>query len=70
MFISNFDWFWFLLSGKNYYDQVFVEKDKYVAKEKKMPEFITEDIEISSDDSDRENSNEGNSDKENYNEEN
>ena len=49
---------------------MFVEKDKYVAKEKKMPEFITEDIEISSDDSGRENSNEGNSDKENYNEEN
>ena len=44
MFISNFDWFWFLVSGKNYYDQAFVEKDKYVAKEKKMPEFITEDI--------------------------
>ena len=40
--------------GKNHYPQVFVEECKYVAKEKKTPEYITEDIDISSDDSDRE----------------
>ena len=52
-------------TGKNYYSQVFVEECKYVGQEKKMPEYITDDIEISSDDSDREDSNEENSDKEN-----
>ena len=52
-------------TGKNYYPQVFIEECKYVAKGKKMPEYITDGIEISSDDSDRENS-----DEENYNEEN
>ena len=36
---------------------MFLEKCKYVVKEKKMPEYITDDIEISSD-SDREDSNE------------
>ena len=48
-------------SGKNYYPQVFLEKCNYVVKEKKMPKYITNDIEISSDsereDSDEENSN-------------
>ena len=44
-------------------------------KKKKMPEYITNDIEISSDNSDREHSDEEisseeNSDEENYNEEN
>ena len=39
-------------------------------KKKKIPEFITDDIEISSGDSDREYSNEENSDKENSDEEN
>ena len=57
-------------TGKNYYSEVFVEECKYVGKEKKMPEYITDDIEISSDDSDREDSNEENSDKENSIEEN
>ena len=61
-------------TGKNYYPQVFVEECKYVAKENKMPEYFTNDIEISSDsdreDSDEENSNEENSDEENVNEEN
>ena len=48
---------------KNYYPQLFLEKCKYVVKEKKMPillyidEYITEEIEISSDDSNREDSN-------------
>ena len=36
-------------TGKNYYPQVFLEECKYVVKEKKMPEYITDDIEISSD---------------------
>ena len=52
---------------KNYYPQVFVEKYKYVVKEEKMPEHITDDIEISSlsdrEDCDEENSNEKSSDK-------
>ena len=39
-----------------YYSQRFLEKCKYVFKEKKAPKFITDEIEISSDDSDRENS--------------
>ena len=60
----------FFRTGKNYYPQVFLEECKYVVKEKKMPEYITDDIEISSDDSDREHSNEENSDEENYNKEN
>ena len=52
---------------------MFVEECKYTVKEKKMPEYITDDIEVSSDDSDREDSdekfsNEENSDKENSNE--
>ena len=47
--------------GKNYYVQVFLEECKYVFKEKKMPNYITDDIEISSDDSDRKNSDEENS---------
>ena len=31
-------------TGKNYYPQVFLEQCKYVAKEKKMPEYITDNI--------------------------
>ena len=50
-----------LRTRKNYYPQVFLEECKYVAKERKMPEYITDDIENSSDDSDLENSNEENS---------
>ena len=49
---------------------MFLEELKCVVKEKKMPEYITEDIEISSDDSDREDSDEENTDKEDCNEEN
>ena len=61
---------------KNDYPPVFLEKCKYVANEKKMPEYITDniEIEISSDsdrkDSDEENFNKGNSDEEKFNEEN
>ena len=47
-----------------------LEEFKYVIKEKKLPKFITDDIEISSDDSDQEDSDEENSNKENPNEEN
>ena len=53
---------------------MFLEEFKYTVKEQKMPEYITDDIEISSDsdreDSDEEKSNEENSDKENFDEEN
>ena len=41
-----------------------LEECKYIAKEKKIPKYIIDDIEISSD-SDRENSDEENFDKEN-----
>ena len=61
-------------TGKNYYPQVFLEECKYFVKGKKMPEYITGDIEISADsdreDSDEESSNEENSDEENFIEEN
>ena len=56
-------------TGKNYYPQVFLEECKYVVKEKKIPKYIIDDIEISSD-SDRINSDEEYSDEENSNEEN
>ena len=49
-------------TGKNYYPQVFLEQCKYAVEEKKMPEYITDKIEISSD---KENSSEENSDVEN-----
>ena len=29
-------------TGKNYYSQVFLEESKYVVKEKKVPEYITD----------------------------
>ena len=48
--------------SKNYYPQVFLEECKYVVEEKKIPKYIINDIEISSD-SDRENSGEENYDK-------
>ena len=57
-------------TDKNYYPQVFLEECKYIVKEKKMSEYITDEIEISSDDSDRENSDEENSNEENSDEEN
>ena len=50
--------------GKNYYPQVFLEECKYVVKEKKIPKYIIDDIEVSSD-SDREDFDEENSNKEN-----
>ena len=54
-------------AGKNYYPQVFLKECKYVVKEKKIPKYITDDIEISSD-SDRENSDEKKSHEESSNE--
>ena len=39
-----------------YYPQVFLEEYKYVVKENKMTKFINYELEISSDDSDEENS--------------
>ena len=36
---------------KNYYPQVFLDESKYVVKEKKTSNFITDDIESSLDDS-------------------
>ena len=38
-----------LRTGKNYYPQVFLEECKYVAQEKEMSEYITDDIEVSFD---------------------
>ena len=55
-------------TGKNFYPGVFLEECKYVVKEKKMPEHITDDIDISSDDSDIEDSDEENSNEKNYDE--
>ena len=52
-------------TGKNYYLQVFLEECKYIVKEKEMPEYISDGIKISYDDSDREDSNEENSNEEN-----
>ena len=48
--------------GKNYYPQVFLEKCKYVVKDKKIHKYITDDIEVSSDNSDKVDSNEESSD--------
>ena len=38
--------------GKNYYQQVVLEECKYIVKEKKISKFITNELEISSDESD------------------
>ena len=61
-------------TGKNYYPQVFLGECKYVVKEKKIPKYIIDDIEISSDsdeeNSDKETSNKENSEEENSDEEN
>ena len=51
---------------KDYYPQVFLNECKYVVKEKKISKFITDDIKISSDDSDRANSVDENSNEENW----
>ena len=55
-------------AGKIYYPQVFLEECKNVVKEKQMPKYITEDVEISTDEesSDEENCDKENSDEENY----
>ena len=42
-------------TGINFYLEVFLEDCKYVVKEKKIPKYITDDLEIFSD-SDRKNS--------------
>ena len=57
-------------AGKNYYLQVFLEEWKYVVKEKKMLKCIIKDIEISSDESYKKDSDEENTDKENSDEDN
>ena len=61
-------------TGKDYYPQVCVEECKYVVKERKMSEYITGNIKISSDsdreDSDEQSYNKENSDEENFDEEN
>ena len=49
--------------GKNYYSHVLLEDLKYIVEKKKLPEYITDEIEIPSDDSDR-----ADSDKESSNE--
>ena len=67
MFISNFDSVF--RAGENYYLQVFLEECKYVIKGKKIPKYIIDNTEISSD-TDRENSDEENSDEKNSSEEN
>ena len=36
-------------TGENYFLQVFLEEHKYVAKEKKNPKYVIDDIQISSD---------------------
>ena len=60
-------------TGTNYYPKIFLEEYKCVVKELKMPENITDKIEISSysdrEDFDEENSDEGNSNEENSDEE-
>ena len=59
-------------TGKNWYPQVFLEECKYFIKEKKIPKYIIDDIEISSDEENsiEENSSEGNSNEKNSDEEN
>ena len=57
-------------TGKIYYSQVLLEECKYLVEEKKILEYITEDIELSPDDSNTEDSNEGNSNEENSDEKN
>ena len=57
-------------TGKDDYSHVFLEECKYIVKEKKMSEYITDDTGIASDDSDEQNSDKENSEKENSNEEN
>ena len=56
-------------TGKNYSPRVFLEKFKYVAEEKTMPEYIADNIEISSE-FDREDSDGETFNEEKFNEEN
>ena len=56
-----------LRTDKNYHPQVFFEECKYIVKEKKIPKYVTDDIEISCD-SDWEDSKEENSGEENFDE--
>ena len=56
-------------TGKNYYHPGFFEECKFVVKEKQIPKYIIDDIEVSFD-SNRENSDRGNSDAENFDEDN
>ena len=44
-----------LKKDRNYYPQVFLKEYKCTGKEKKVTTYITDDLEISSDDSDKEN---------------
>ena len=54
----------------SYYSQVFLVECKDVVKEKKTPNYINDDTEIASDDSDREDFHDKNSNEKNSNEEN
>ena len=49
---------WIYRKNKRYYSQAFLEEWKHTVKKEKTFEYITDEIEISSDDSDREDSNE------------
>ena len=40
--------------GKNCYPKVFLEERKYIAKKKKMSKYTDNDLELSSDNSDKE----------------
>ena len=53
---------------KNYYTQQLLEECKYAFKEKKMTKYITDDIEISSDEEDSNKESSNDSDKENFSE--
>ena len=55
-------------TGENYHPQEFLGECKYVIKEKKMPNYITDNIEVSSNEehSDEENSDKKNCDEKNY----
>ena len=57
-------------TGKNFYPQMFLKECKYVFKEKKIPKYIIDEIEISSDSDTEKNSDEKNSDEKNFDEKN
>ena len=54
-----------LETGKNYYPQVFLEECENIVKKKKVPGYITDNIQISSNDSDDENFDEEDSNEKN-----